>query len=723
MGSVASDQYIKSLIKEVASYDEAVNKPLLEKACLFAKKAHEKQVRASGEPYYLHPLQVAKVLAEMKLDEASIVTAVLHDTVEDTDVSLDEIEKKFGQEVRSLVDGVTKLTKIEYQSEHARQAENFRKLLLAMSEDIRVLMVKLADRLHNMRTLQYVKSPQKRMRIAHETMEIYAPLAERIGMQKMKNELQDMAFSELHSEARESILSRLEYLRQEGNVLVEKIMEELRFTFGDAKIEVEVQGREKMPYSIWRKMERKNISFEQLSDIMAFRVLTNSIEDCYRVLGVVHAKYQMVPGSFKDFISTPKANGYQSLHTVLMGPEQRFIEIQIRTEEMHQIAEFGVASHWVYKQESDKAVYNIEGKQYKWIRELLYILEHASDPEEFLENTKLEMYYDQVFCFTPRGDLIALPRGATPVDFAYAVHSDVGHHCAGAKVNSRIVPLRTQLHNGDQVEIITSKTQVPSPAWEKFVATGKARSEIRRFVRAKKREEYIKLGRSIIEKVLKENGKKISDALLKPLLPHLAKKTVEDLYAATGEGLITGNDILKVLFPDRKVVKPRKNPLSILRMRKSVKPKTEAIPIKGLIPGMAVGFAECCNPIPGDKIVGVVTTGKGMTIHTSDCEILENFSSTPERLVDVSWGRESAEQDFSGRLKVVLAHESGSLGKLANIIAHDKGNISNLKIINRSADFFELLVDVDVKGAGHLNNIIASLRACESVHSAERHKQ
>jgi guanosine-3',5'-bis(diphosphate) 3'-pyrophosphohydrolase len=709
------------LIEKVRAYIPELDVKLLEKACDYSKEAHGTQKRASGDPYYHHPLEVAYILADIKLDLASIITALLHDTVEDTSVTLDEIEKEFGKEIRNLVDGVTKLAKIEFQSEHTRQAENFRKLLVAMSEDIRVLLVKLADRLHNMRTLHYIKSPEKRMRVAHETMEIYSPLAERIGMQQLKNEMQDLAFAELHPEMRESIVSRLEYLKNKGGTIVDVILKEIEKTLTEAGIKANVVGRTKTPCSIWRKMDRKNISFEQLSDIMAFRIITKTIPECYQILGAIHSNYKMIPENFKDFISTPKENGYRSLHTVIMGPEQRFIEIQIRTQEMHEISELGVAAHWSYKQERD---YSTDGKQYKWVRELLYILEHTSDPEEFLENTKLEMYYDQVFCFTPKGELIALPKGATPVDFAYEVHSKVGNHCSGAKVNGRIVPLRTQLYNGDQVEIITSKTQSPSPAWESFAITGKAKSEIKRFVRARKREEYVKLGRFMLEKDFKEmSKKKFSDKVVEPSLEILKRKTVLDIYASIGEGNLPTSDALKAIFPDKKLPTKRGNPLSLLSFTKDRRNKSEAIPIKGLTPGMAVYFAECCHPIPGDTIVGVVTTGKGMTIHTSDCEMLGNFASTPERLVDVSWGRDTGEKGHIGRIKVTLVHEAGSLAALADIVSKDNGNISNLKITDRTPEFFEMVLDIGVRGAKHLSSIITSLRTNPHIHSAERYKQ
>src|SRR5918996_267974 len=460
------------LVEQVKSYDPKADEDALNRAYVYSMKAHGSQLRASGDPYFSHPVEVAGLLAQMKLDTASIITALLHDTVEDTVATLDDIERLFGPEITRLVDGVTKLSRIELQSENQRAAENLRKFLLAMSEDIRVLLVKLADRLHNMQTLRFLKDPDKRRRIARETMDIYVPLAERIGMHRMKDQLEDLAFAELHPDARASINARLGFLRESGGDIVSRIVKELTETLQEGGLTATVSGREKSPYSIWRKMQRKNVSFEQLADVMAFRVLVDDITDCYQALGIIHSAYHVVPGRFKDFISTPKPNNYRSVHTGVIGPERQRIEVQIRTREMHEIAELGVAAHWIYKQQAGR----VDGRQYRWLREMLDILEQASNPEEFLEHTKLEMFQDQVFAFTPKGDLIALPRGATPVDFAYAVHSEVGNTCVGAKINGRIVPLRSELHNGDQVEVVTSRAQTPSPTWERFVVTGKARA-------------------------------------------------------------------------------------------------------------------------------------------------------------------------------------------------------------------------------------------------------
>lgn len=710
-----------SLIQRAKEADLKLDQKKVMAAIDLAAEAHRGQYRASGEPYVLHPIAVAEILTELKLDTSSIMTAVLHDTIEDTSLTADDIERQCGKDVAKLVDGVTKLAKIEYQPEHVKQAENFRKLLLAISEDIRVLLVKLADRLHNMRTIKHIKNPQKRIRIAHETMEIYSPLAERIGIHKFKNELQDLAFAELHPEIRKSILNRLEFLRKEGTPLVETIIAEITANLTQAGIQAEVSGREKTSCSIWRKMEHKNVAFEQLADIIAFRVLVPTDYDCYKTLGVMHTKYHMIPGGFKDFISTPKANGYQSLHTIVMGPEQRCIEIQIRTYEMHQVAEYGVAAHWGYK---EKVEAGTEGTQFRWIRELLEILDNASNAEEFLENTKLEMYYDQVFCFTPKGDLIALPKGATPVDFAFALHSNIGLSCIGARVNGRIVPLKTQLENGDQVEILRSKTPMPSPTWEKFVVTGKARAEIKKFVRSKQKEEYLNLGRAMLIKTFQQNGKEFVEKSLAAVSDQFKRENAEDVILGVGEGLINRIDVFKAVYPDDNVVEKKSmNPFALLKFKnkKPTPEKVESIPIKGLIPGMAIHFAGCCHPLPGDRIVGIVNTGKGITIHTADCEMLENFAATPERWIDVSW--EGVGDDmYVGRLKVTVSNEPGSLAEITHAIAVDRANISNIKIIGRSLDFFELTLDLEVKGVQQLSNLITSLRALHCVHSVERYR-
>ena len=718
------------LVERVQSYDPDADEDILNRAYVYGLKKHGNQLRASGDPYFSHPVEVAGLLAEMRLDTDSIVTGLLHDTLEDTDATRDEIASLFGEDIARLVDGVTKLSRLEIQSESTKEAENLRKLVLAMSSDIRVLLVKLADRLHNMRTLHHIKEPARRRRIARETMDLYAPLASRIGMEKVKRELEELAFAELNPDGRASVLARQGYLRERGDKLVPQIEVELVRTLKDGGLEAQVSGREKTPYSIWRKMQKKNVSFEQLSDIMAFRIIVADVAQCYQALGLLHGRYQVLPQRFKDYISVPKPNGYRSLHTGVIGPLGQRIEIQIRTGEMQDQAERGVAAHWIYKQGEPST----DAPQYAWLRSLMDILDKAPNAEEFLEHTKLEMFQDQVFCFTPKGKLIALPRGATPIDFAYAVHSQVGDTCVGAKINGRMLPLRTQLTNGDQVDIITSKAQTPSPTWERFVVTGKAKAAIRRFIRTRQREQYIQLGKSLLDKAFHEEGYEVTEKGLEGVRLNFKQASADDLVATVGAGLLGAREVLTAVYPGLK--QPRKGgadvvPISRARTGKSGKAGEgvrggkldgEQIAIRGLIPGMAVHFARCCHPLPGDRIVGIITTGKGVTIHTIDCATLESFSESPERWIDVGWDSvsEGGGGVYTGRLKITVANQPGSLSSLSTVIARHEGNISNLRIVNRSMDFFDMVIDVEVSDVKHLADITAALRATPAINAVER---
>ena len=719
------------LVERVQSYDPTADEDVLNRAYVYGLKKHGTQLRASGDPYFSHPVEVAGILAEMKLDTSSIVTGLLHDTLEDTDATRDEIARLFGEDVARLVDGVTKLSRLEVQSESTKEAENLRKLILAMSSDIRVLLVKLADRLHNMRTLKHIKEPARRSRIARETMDLYAPLASRIGMEKVKRELEELAFAELNPDGRTSVQSRLGYLREKGEKLVPQIEAELVATLKVGGLEAQVLGREKTPYSIWRKMQQKNVSFEQLADIMAFRIIVDTVAECYQALGLLHGAYQVVPARFKDYISVPKPNGYRSLHTGVIGPLGQRIEIQIRTSEMQDQAERGVAAHWVYKQGGPST----DAPQYAWLRSLMEILDKAPNAEEFLEHTKLEMFQDQVFCFTPKGKLIALPRGATPIDFAYAVHSQVGDTCVGAKINGRMLPLRTQLANGDQIEIVTSRAQTPSPTWERFAVTGKAKAAIRRFIRVRQREQYIQLGRSLLDKTFHEEGYEVTEKGLDGVRANFKQPSTDDLVAAVGAGLTGAREVLTAVFPglkSRPAVRSGSGAdvVPITRARKSTKPGDAGrngaepagqIAIRGLIPGMAVHFARCCHPLPGDRIVGIITTGKGVTIHTIDCATLESFSDASERWIDVGWDATSDHDGvYTGRLKVTVANQPGSLSSLSTVIARHHGNISNLRIVNRSMDFFDMVIDVEVTDVKHLADITAALRATPAINAVER---
>jgi GTP diphosphokinase / guanosine-3',5'-bis(diphosphate) 3'-diphosphatase len=726
---------LSGLLSRIAAYDSKIDPAVIDDAYGIAFDAHAAQKRDNGEPYITHPLAVAMILAGYKLDTSSIVTALLHDVIEDTPVTLAAVQKRFGAEVAGLVDGVTKLTRLELQSDRTKQAENFRKLVLAMSKDIRVLIVKLADRLHNMRTINAVRTPERRQRIARETMEIYAPLAARIGMESVKTELQTRSFSELDPEAYDTIQARLNFLRGQGADVIEEVRQELLRVCREADIEVvEIAGREKSPYSIWEKMQRRNVAFEQLSDIMAFRIIVPTREACYVALGAIHAAYPVIAGRFKDYISTPKANGYQSLHTgvTLRHPRNQKIELQIRTADMQMIAENGVAAHWLYKQ-ADASPTDL--KQFRWVQDLLEILENSAAPDEFLENTKLELYQDQVFCFTPKGQLIQLPRGATSVDFAYAVHSQIGDSCVGARINGRLMPLRYELQNGDQVEILTARGGTPSPAWERFVVTGKARARIRRFLAQQMREQHRDAGKSALAKAFRQEGVDGSEKVLDAAAKTLKQASLDDLYIAVDTGIIGAKEVVHTAYPElREQRAPRMLPGFMGQALTARSPRHAAgaadlgMPITGLVAGMDVHYAGCCHPLPGDKIVGIVATGKGVTVHTKDCATLETFAATPERYIDVDWDANViARSDrksgrFVGRISVIAGNSSGALAVLTNAIAKQEGAISNLKVVHRQQDFFEALVDVEVRDVRHLSQVIAGLRGATGIAQVERAK-
>ncbi|MGD0107657.1 MAG: bifunctional (p)ppGpp synthetase/guanosine-3',5'-bis(diphosphate) 3'-pyrophosphohydrolase [Rhodopila sp.] len=718
------------LTRKILDYDSDADTSLIDAAYDLAEKAHSTQRRENGDPYFSHPVAVADILAGYRLDVASIATALLHDVVEDTTYKLSEIESRFGKEIAGLVDGVTKLTRLELQSDRTKQAENFRKLVLAMSRDIRVLLVKLADRLHNMRTLHFVRDPEKRKRVARETMEIYAPLAERIGMDAIKTELQTLAFTQLEPEAFATIQARLNFLRGQGADVIDDVRRELIAVCREAGVEpIEIMGREKSPFSIWEKMHRRNVAFEQLSDIMAFRIVVQTKADCYAALGAVHSAYPVIAGRFKDYISTPKSNGYQSLHTgvTLRQPRNQKIEVQIRTAEMNDVAENGVASHWVYKA-PDKKVDGTDVQRFRWVQDLLEILDDSAAPDEFLENTKLELYADQVFCFTPKGQLIQLPRGATPVDFAYAVHSQVGDTCVGAKVNGRLMPLRHHLENGDQVEIMTARGGTPSPQWDRFVVTGKARARIRRFIHQEQRQQTRDAGRVELTKAFRQAGVDGSEKLLESALKALKAASVDDLYVAVGNGNIIGKDVVHAVYPElRQSRGPRMVPPMLPRGKLPARHDRD-MPVTGLVPGMAFTFAGCCHPVPGDEIVGIVTTGKGVTIHARECQTLTAFAATPERFIDVDWnydalgksGTGSKHTGHTARISVIAANEQGALADISNAVAKQEGAIANLKIVNRQQDFMEALIDVDVRDIAHLSKVIVGLRGLKAIKGVER---
>lgn len=689
------------LVERVRSYDPDADEDLINRAYVFSVQRHGSQKRASGDPYFSHPIEVAGLMTDLKLDQQTIVTALLHDTVEDTLTTTEEIEKLFGADIARLVDGVTKLSKIEAQTDNERAAENLRKFLLAMSDDIRVLLVKLADRLHNMRTLHFIKNEEKRQRIAHETMDIYAPLAERIGMYEYMREMQLLAFSHLEPEAYETITGRLDTIKKGDEGQVHKIARSLEKTLAAGGLAAEISGREKHPYSIWRKMQERHVSFEQLTDIMAFRVITDNSAECYRALGILHQKWKMVPGRFKDYISTPKRNGYQSLHSTIMHGNNMRVEIQIRSERMHRDNEYGLAAHWAYKQGGGP-----DG-QAGWIRDLIEILDHAEDAEELLENTKLAMYQDRIFAFTPKGALLQMPRGSTTVDFAYAVHTDLGNQAVGAKVNGRHVPLRTQLTNGDVVEILKSNGQEPQPGWLSFVITGKARAAIRRFVRHKERDEIVEIGTKLYDEIVQRLPGKVGKKALKAALKRLDLDSDDDLMIAIGTRELSDREVMEALMPGS---------VNDNEDDREWPEQDRAISIKGLTPGVAFDLAECCHPVPGDRIVGLRRSGANVEVHAIDC--LKLADGTDADWVDLSWGTET--DGAAARLMVVLHNKPGTLAEMAGIFGFHNANILRLRMTNRDAPFHTFEVDLEVHNVHHLMRILSALRSSEAVAQAER---
>jgi GTP diphosphokinase / guanosine-3',5'-bis(diphosphate) 3'-diphosphatase len=725
------------LVEHVRRYNPNTDEALLNRAYVYAMKAHGEQKRASGDPYFSHPLEVAAILTDLKLDDATIAAALLHDTIEDTPTTRAEIDQIFGPDIGHLVEGLTKLKKIDLVSLEAKQAENLRKLLLAIADDVRVLLVKLADRLHNMRTLHHMPTEGRR-RIAEETLEIYAPLAGRMGMQGMREELEDLAFRELYPEAHQVVAERLISLAERSTDLIAEIEQQLTRKLTESGISAVVEGRSKRAYSIWRKMERKSVGFEQLSDIFGFRVVVKTTPECYRALGLVHTSWPVVPGRFKDYISTPKQNDYRSIHTTVIGPGKQRVELQIRTEEMHEIAEYGIAAHALYKDTADSAseLLSRESNAFAWLRRTIELLAEGSNPEEFLEHTKLELFHDQVFCFTPKGKLIALPRKATPIDFAYAVHTDVGNNAVGCKINGKIAPLVSELNNGDEVDILTSKAQSSPPAaWESIVVTGKARLAIRRATRNAARIQYAELGRRIVERLCQRAKRDYSDEKLTGALPRLARASIDDVFVAVGRGEMRPSDVARAMYPDYKeeriaAVPPPKSESGWfgLKMARAVKfkvPTAEqtaaSIPIRGINTDLPVRFAPNGGAVPGDRIVGILTPGEGITIYPIQSPALKEFEETPERWLDVRWDMdERTPQRFPARVAVQSVNEPGTLAQIAQVIAEHDGNIDNIRMTRRSPDFTDCTIDLEVYDLKHLNAIIAQLRAKKVVAGAER---
>jgi RelA/SpoT family (p)ppGpp synthetase len=723
------------LVERVKKYNPSADEDILNRAYVYAMKAHGEQKRASGDPYFSHPLEVAAILTDLKLDDATIVAALLHDTIEDTEATRSEIDQMFGKDIGTLVEGLTKLKRIDLVSREAKQAENLRKLLLAIAEDVRVLLVKLADRLHNMRTLGYMP-PEARRRAAEETIDIYAPLAGRIGMHEMREELEDLAFRELNPDASKVITERLVAVAERNRDLIAEIEQQLTRKLADRGITAAVRGRRKRAYSVWRKMERKAVGFEQLSDIFGFRVVVKTVGECYQALGIVHTTWPMVPARFKDYISTPKQNDYRSIHTTVIGPSNQRVELQIRTGEMHDIAEYGIAAHALYKDDagSPTEMLSRESNAYAWLRRTIELLAEGSNPEEFLEHTKLELFHDQVFCFTPKGKLIALPRKATPIDFAYAVHTDVGNHTIGCKINGKIAPLVSELQNGDEVEILTSKAQIAPPAaWESLVTTGKARAAIRRATRVAVRTQYAGLGRRIVERLCQRAKREYSDEKLIGALPRLARASIDDVFAAVGRGEMKASDVARAMYPDYKeeraavtAVPKAESGWFGLKKATAVKfkvpdAKEGPIPIRGINNDLPVRFAPEGGAVPGDRIVGIMSPGEGITIYPIQSPALKDFEDTPERWLDVRWDvDDDAPQRFPARVAVQSVNEPGTLAQIAQVIAENDGNIDNIRMTRQSPDFTSLTIDLEVYDLKHLTAIIAQLRAKPVVAKAER---
>src|SRR6056297_3111679 len=694
------------LVSLVRNYNPKTNEALIRGAYDYARRMHEGQARHSGEPYFTHPVSVAAILTEQRLDDATIMTALLHDTIEDTKGTYSEIAAEFGPDVAELVDGVTKLTNLELSSRETKQAENFRKLFMAMSKDLRVILVKLADRLHNMRTIRHMP-PEKQAKKAHETMDIYAPLAGRMGMQWMRDELEDLSFRVLNPDARASIIRRFITLQKETGDVIPKITDDIETVLEKHGVSADVFGRAKKPFSIWRKMQEKQLAFSRLSDIYGFRVITETEDDCYRVLGAIHQRWRAVPGRFKDYISQPKSNGYRSIHTTVSGRDGKRVEVQIRTRQMHEVAEAGVAAHWSYK-DGVRAENPFAVDPAKWLASLNERFEMAEDHDEFLEHVKLEMYSDQVFCFTPKGDVVKLPRGGTPLDFAYAIHTRIGHSCVGAKVDHLRVPLWTRLRNGQSVEIITAEGQRPQATWIDIVATGRAKAAIRRSLREEDKERFMKLGRELARVAFDKIDKKATDKALSTAAKQMGLEDRKDLLARIGAAEIAARDVIRTLYPELEA--------------KSGDEIDAARAVVGLKPSQTFRRAHCCQPVPGERIVGISYRGKGVMTHAIDCPALIDVEDQPNRWVDLHWqeGKHPAVHTVS--LDVTIANDAGVLGRICTLIGEQKANISDLVFLDRKPDFYRLIIDADLRDVEHLHAVMLALEADSDVASISRHR-
>ncbi|NDR56849.1 RelA/SpoT family protein [Aliiruegeria sabulilitoris] len=694
---------VEDLVALVTAYNPRSDTAKIREAYAFGHEMHEGQNRHSGEPYFTHPVAVAALLTEQRLDDATIITALLHDTVEDTRASYADVERRFGRDVAELVDGVTKLTNLQLSSSETKQAENFRKLLIAMSKDLRVILVKLADRLHNMRTIKYQRQ-EKQIQKSRETMDIYAPLAGRMGMQWMREELEDLAFRVLNPEGRSSIIRRFITLQRETGDVIHKITHDMRLELDKVGIEADVFGRAKKPYSIWRKMQEKGLGFSRLSDIYGFRVITEDVQDCYRVLGAIHQRWKAVPGRFKDYISQPKSNGYRSIHTTVSGRDGKQVEIQIRTRQMHEVAESGVAAHWSYR-DGVRAENPFAVDPAEWISTLSERFSE-SDNIDFLEHMKLEMYSDQVFCFTPKGDVIKLPKGATPLDYAYGIHTRIGDKCVGAKIDGVRVPLWTRLKNGQSVEIITAEGQRPQATWLDIVVTGRAKSAIRRSLREENRERYIKLGSELARVAFEHIGKTSTPKALQTAAKQLGLQDHKELLARLGSAELTARDVVSTLYPE-------------LAAREGEEVERERA-VLGLAADQTPTRGKCCQPVPGERIVGITYRGQGVVVHAIDCPTLVELEDQPDRWIDLHWHSGLHPAVYTVTLEMTISNDAGVLGRICTLIGEQKANISNLEFMDRKPDYYRLEIDVDLRDVEHLHMVMTALEADNDVAMVQR---
>jgi len=695
------------LIALVRTYNPRTNEDMLRRAFVFGAEMHDGQTRHSGEPYFTHPIAVCRLLAEMQMDDATLVTALLHDTIEDTKATFAEVEQKFTREIAELVDGVTKLTNLQLNSAQTKEAENFRKLFMATSRDLRVTLVKLADRLHNMRTIKAMR-PEKQVQKARETMDIYAPLAGRMGMQWMREELEDLSFRVINPEARNSIIRRFITLQRETGDVIQKITVDMRAELDKVGIDADVSGRAKKPYSIWRKMQEKDQGFSRLSDIYGFRAITANEADCYRVLGAIHQRWKSVPGRFKDYISQPKSNGYRSIHTTVSGRDGKRVEVQIRTREMHEVAETGVAAHWSYR-DGERVENRFAVDPVHWISALTKRFDETDqDHDEFLEAVKLEMYVDQVFCFTPKGDVIKLPRGATPIDFAFAIHTRIGMACVGAKVDGLRVPLWTRLKNGQSVDIVTAEGSRPPATWIDIVATGRAKTAIRRSLREEDRRRFIRLGRELARVAFENVGKKATDKALSTAAKTMVYDGIDDLLMHLGRADISAREVVRAIYPE--LVVQNSDELDAERA------------VVGLEPDQTHIRGQCCQPVPGERIVGIAFRGQGVVVHAIDCAALADYEDQLDRWIDLHWQDGNHPAVNTVTFDITITNDAGVLGRICTLIGEQDANISDLRFIDRKPDYFRLLIDVDLRGLEHMHRVKTALEAELNVSSIGRHR-